>query len=169
MRKHSNILQFYDNSQIGIDLAIKWGLRGHPKLIGFSSIANGDMKYDYLAPINIKLAGIDKTICVKVGPNQPNLLGLDILAAFNADVMISTGHLSVNPNNHASCEIIVRDFHHMLFRSGLSAEDIVTFDTLPYPSLGFEKLKNAGKSNLAVNVGFANSLTFFPHRHIKSL
>ena len=119
------------------------------------------MKYDYLAPVLFSLAGKEKEICVKVGPSQPSLLGLDVLTAFNADVIISTGNITVNAGDCVDTETVLRNFYQMLSRNELSRDDMVALETLSFPHLAFEKMKNAGKSNLAVNVGLTNSIKFF--------
>ena len=142
-------------SQINSHFAGLLKLKSHSRLIGISRLGNGSLKYDYLAVAPITLNSIRSSLVLKIGPNQPHLLGLDAMIRF--DVVIdpvrakfTQGASPINDQDHRF-NFINLEAH--MANLGIKKEDLIPIQDLPNPSTAYKTLLEAGTASTVIDLG----------------
>jgi len=186
------ILKFAQNSQILIDVCVGLDpnpiefkldtgssysqidsgnaakLKSHPKLLGRSTIGNGDLKWDYLAPTQLSVLGVEVPLLLKVGPNQPNLLGLDFILRskmkifpFERKFLLSSQILKPDETFMGFSFLSLKE---LLQVKGIEEQDLVDIKSLAPPRIAAQQFIDAGQTHF-VDLGTTMSF-FIPDKNI---
>jgi len=141
-------------TQFSLDFAKELGLKSHPKLIGRSTIGNGEMKYDYLCLTIISILDLEATLLVKIAENQPYLLGLDAICKFGMDINVRDLSFRIeNPLPKISYGFNFINFFELMKKLKLSNNDLIEVDQLPPIDESVKQLQSLGQSNLVIDLG----------------
>eukprot|EP01124_Arcella_intermedia_P010487 TRINITY_DN16995_c0_g1_i2.p1 TRINITY_DN16995_c0_g1~~TRINITY_DN16995_c0_g1_i2.p1 ORF type:complete len:213 (-),score=26.82 TRINITY_DN16995_c0_g1_i2:86-724(-) len=140
-------------SQIDSHLARCVGLKGHPRLLGISTLANGRQKYDYLCKASVTILGVRCSVVVRVAPDQPALLGLDVMYLLSMSLNIPRGKFQIAgcPASRGLFRFI--DVDAFLQGEGIDEEQLVPVEGLPPPDQSYQQLVRMGKGHVAFNLG----------------
>jgi len=124
-------------------------------VLGKSQIRDGSEKYDYLCNTTVSLLGVQTPVVVKVAPNQPTLLGLDVMVklAMIIDIAHMTYEIAdrIVPASESTFNFI--DFAHILSKLKLVENDLVPVQTLPAPNEAYKQIVATGSSNFVLDLG----------------
>ena len=142
-------------SQISSHFAGLLKLKSHPSLIGTSRLGNGSLKYDYLAVTPITLNGIRSSLVLKVGPNQPHLLGLDAMIRFDLviDPVRATFTQGASPINDQDHRFNFINLDAYMANLGIKNEDLIPVQDLPNPKMAYKALLEAGTASSVIDLG----------------
>ena len=116
-----------------IHLATFLGLKSHPLLIS-SRIENGRIKLDYLCAAKVSILDVETELVVKVGRNNPRLLGLDAMFRYDMNLKFAQGEFSIRATTllDHNCQFNFLKFEELLQKVGLTLADLKPIDELPY-------------------------------------
>lgn len=139
---------------MSLDTAKALNLKGHPALLGQSTIANGDEKHDFLCEATFSVLGVSIPLVVLVNGNQPHLFCLDAILGLNMRLELYSGRFYMP----SSLQPPVNLFSFLSMDKLLSANDLSRSDLIPVSDLPpitdvVNKYRATGRSNFAVNVG----------------
>lgn len=142
-------------SQISSHFAGLLKLRSHSNLIGISRLGNGSLKYDYLAVAPIALSVIRSSLVLKIGPNQPHLLGLDAMIRFDLaiDPVRATFSQGAKPIDDQDHQFNFINLEAYMTRVGIKKEDLVPIQDLPDPRTAYKTLLGAGTASSVLDLG----------------
>jgi hypothetical protein len=153
-------------SQINTKMAKQIGLKGHPKIVGFSQIADGSMKFDYLCEMEMIILDIPLTIVASVSPNNHNLLGLDVMSKLSMKLNIEdlTYQISKSPKI-SSVWFQTLDFDKIIQQSKIKRSELKPVDSLPNPQIAYQQLLNNGDAKSVINLGTTFSGVILPKKN----
>lgn len=128
-------------------------MKGHPRLIGRSTIADGTLKFDYLVQTTISVLGVTVPVVVKVGPDQQALLGLDVMWSLNLNLFTTDLTYEITPTASPRVGFRFLDFSGLMQREGLTENDLVPVASLPPPKEAYKAMVDAGKTSSVVDLG----------------
>lgn len=142
-------------TQISTDTAALAELKGHPKLIGTSRIGDGAFKVDYICPGLITVEGVSTMLMFKVGPDQPEVFGLDAVYALGMILDVVDSSASILPKAIPSENSQFRsiDSTALFKRLGIQASDLLPIQSLPPPQTAYQQMVDAGQTNLVHDMG----------------
>lgn len=157
-----HLSSFCTFTQIPMEWAIGQGLKGHSRLLGRSTLADGTMKIDYLTPTTLNILGVEVPLVFKVAPRQEPVIGLDAMWIFNMKLTLSSLSYEIStPFNESQFRFLV--FEDLLQREGLTSSDLCPLSDLPPPQESYQKMVDEGQMEVAVDVGSARFSV--PTRH----
>jgi hypothetical protein len=113
------------------------------------------LKYDYLAVAPIALNGIRTSLVLKIGPDQPHLLGLDAMIRFDlildpVRARFTQGASPINDQDH-QFNFINLEAH--MATLGIKKEDLIPIQQLPNPKMAYQALLEAGTASTVIDLG----------------
>jgi len=143
-------------TQIDSSTAARLGLKSHPRLVGTSQIGDGSIKVDYLCQTTISIMDITAPLVVKVGPNQPSLLGLDAMFRFSMILNIPQLTFEIDEqvsNGDKTLQFIFINFEQLMARLQIGEDDLKPVQDLPPPQEAYKQQISAGGSNYVLDLG----------------
>jgi len=140
-------------TQTSIQHAVAAGLKAHPRLIGRSRLANGTMKSDYLCETAATLMDVDFPLVVKVGREQPCLLGLDAMILLSMHLQLAEVSFSISTTPAYSPVFRFLKFEELLHHLQITRADLVPIQELPPPHEAYKRMVAAGTSQAVFDLG----------------
>jgi hypothetical protein len=145
-----------------LELVKDVGLKYHPRIVGFSRLSNGKLKWDYLVELYLSIFGVKVPVVVKIARNQPSLLGVDVMWQLELDLHLSSLECSISPMPRQQSPFPFINLHAHMTKLGLTHNDLLPLtEEVPDPDEAIKTI-DGGDSTCALDLGTSN-LIALPH------